>query len=134
MKLYLNVYDEKNEVKKTCEAQTVDLEFGTVRSLMKVLNVDKMNDSTELLSSVYGAWEQVTGVLNRCFPDMEPEDWEHVKVKELLPVVLNILKASFTEILSIPKDPKNYRAGTITPRFLRCSLTSTISYAKNSRH
>ena len=49
----------------------------------------------------------MTGVLNRCFPDMEPEDWEHVKVKELLPVVLNILKASFTEILSIPKDPKN---------------------------
>lgn len=107
MKLTLNVYDEKGEVKKICEAQTVDLEFGTVRSLMKVLNVDKMNDSTELLSSVYGAWEQVTGVLKRCFPDMEPEDWEHVKVKELLPVVLNILKASFTEILSIPKDPKN---------------------------
>lgn len=107
VKLTLNVYDEKGKVKKMCEAQTVDLEFGTVRSLMKVLNVDKMDDSTELLSSVYGAWEQVTGVLNRCFPDMEPEDWEHVKVKELLPVVLNILKASFAEILSIPKDPKN---------------------------
>ena len=104
MKLTLNVYDEKGEVKKICEAQTVDLEFGTVRSLMKVLNIDKMDDSMELLSSIYGAWEQVTGVLNRCFPDMEPEDWEHVKVKELLPVVL---KASFTEILSIPKDPKN---------------------------
>lgn len=107
VKLTLNVYDEKGEVKKICEAQTVDLEFGTVRSLMKVLNVDKMNDSTELLSSVYGEWEQVTGVLNRCFPDMEPQDWEHVKVKELLPVVLNILKASFTEILKIPKDSKN---------------------------
>ena len=107
MKLTLNVYDEKGEVKKICEAQTVDLEFGTVRSLMKVLNVDKMDDSMELLSSVYGAWEQVTGVLNRCSPDMEPQDWEHVKVKELLPVVLNILKASFTEILRIPKDPKN---------------------------
>ena len=54
VKLFLNVYDEKGEVKKTCEAQTVDLEFGTVRSLMKVLNVDKMNDSTELLSTVPG--------------------------------------------------------------------------------
>ena len=49
MKLTLNVYDEKGEVKKICEAQTVDLEFGTVRSLMKVLNVDKMDDSMELL-------------------------------------------------------------------------------------
>lgn len=107
MKLTLNVYDEKGEVKKTCEAQTMDLEFGTVRSLMEVLNVDNVNNSLELLSTLYGAWEQVTGVLNRCFPDMKPEDWEHVKVKELLPVILNILKASFAEILSIPKDPKN---------------------------
>lgn len=107
MKLTLNVYDEKGEVKKICEAQIMDLEFGTVRSLMEVLNVDNVNNSLELLSTLYGAWEQVTGVLNRCFPDMEPEDWEHVKVKELLPVVLNILKASFAEILSIPKDPKN---------------------------
>nr|DAS45615.1 MAG TPA: hypothetical protein [Caudoviricetes sp.] len=107
MKLSLNVYDEKGEIKKTCEAQTVDLEFGTIRALMKVLNVDKMNDSAELLSILYGAWEQVIEVLNRCFPDMEQEDWEHVKVKELLPIVLSILKTSFAEILSIPKDPKN---------------------------
>ena len=34
VKLTLNVYDEKGKVKKICEAQTVDLEFGTVRSLM----------------------------------------------------------------------------------------------------
>lgn len=107
MKLSLNVYDEKGEIKKTCEAQTVDLEFGTIRALMKVLNVDKMNDSAELLSILYGAWEQVIEVLNRCFPDMEQEDWEHVKVKELLPIVLSVLKTSFAEILSIPKDPKN---------------------------
>lgn len=107
MKLSLNVYDEKGEIKKTCEARTVDLEFGTIRALMKVLNVDKMNDSAELLSILYGAWEQVIEVLNKCFPDMEQEDWEHVKVKELLPIVLSILKTSFAEILSIPKDPKN---------------------------
>ena len=70
MKLTLNVYDEKGEVKKICEAQTVDLEFGTVRSLMKVLNVDKMDASMALLSSVFGAWDQVPGVLHRCFPDI----------------------------------------------------------------
>lgn len=110
MKLTLNVYDEKGEVKKICEAQTVDLEFGTVRSLMKVLNVDKMDDSMELLSSVYGAWEQVTGVLNRCFPDMEPQDWEHVKVKELLPVVLNILKASFVNNYNLVQNNTSPKA------------------------
>ena len=56
---------------------------------------------------MFGAWEQVVNVLAKCFPDMEEEDWEHVKVKELLPMVVGILKESFKEILSIPTDPKN---------------------------
>lgn len=107
MKLAINVYDENNQIKKTCEAQTIDLEFGTIRSLMKLLNVDNVNDTGELLNVIYGAWEQLVGILGQCFPDMEPEDWEHVKLKELVPAVLNILKSSFSEILSIPKDPKN---------------------------
>ena len=45
MKLTINVYDENNEVVKTCEAQTIDLEFGTIRALMKLLNVDNVNDT-----------------------------------------------------------------------------------------
>lgn len=107
MKLEINVYDKDNNVVKTCEAQTVDLEFGTIRALMKLLNVDNMNDTGQLLDVVYNAWEQLVDILNQCFPDMETEDWEHVKLKELIPVIVDILKASFADILSIPKDPKN---------------------------
>lgn len=107
MELKLNVYDEQGEVKKECKAETVELEFGTIRALMKVLNVEKMNDTGELLGTLFGAWEQVVHVLKKCFPDMNTEDWEHVKVKELLPVVVGILKESFREILTIPTDSKN---------------------------
>lgn len=107
MELNLNVYDEQGEVKKTCKAETVEIEFGTIRALMKVLNVEQLNDTGELLGTLFGAWEQVVNVLEKCFPDMEEEDWEHVKVKELLPMVVGILKESFKEILSIPTDPKN---------------------------
>lgn len=107
MELTLNVYDEKGEVKKTCKAQTLDLEFGTIRALMKILNIDSVNDTGELLSTLYGAWEQIVEVLGKCFPEMNEADWEHVKVKELIPAVMGILKSSFTDILSIPKDPKN---------------------------
>ena len=38
---------------------------------------------------------------------MKYEDWDHVKLKELMPVIIGILKYSFGEILTIPKDPKN---------------------------
>jgi hypothetical protein len=38
---------------------------------------------------------------------MDEEDWDGVKLSELLPVVVAILKGSFAHILSIPTDSKN---------------------------
>ena len=102
--LKLNVYDEKDKIVKTAEAELVELRFGSIRKLMKLLNVDNIEDTAELLKTVYGAWDQITKVLNSCFPDLTEEDWDNVKVSELLPVLMSILKFSFTQMLSIPAD------------------------------
>ena len=107
MNLEINVYDENGYVEKTCTAKTVDFEFGTIRSMMKLLNVDNTNDTGELLTVIYEAWEQLTEILSECFPDMEEQDREHVKLRELVPVVVETLRYSFTEILTIPNDSKN---------------------------
>lgn len=103
----IKVYDENGKVKKACTAEMIDLEFGTVRSIMEILNVESLEDTGALLHTVYSAWDQLVKILNRCFPDMAYEDWDHVKLKELMPVIIGILKYSFGEILTIPKDPKN---------------------------
>ena len=103
----IKVYDDDGKVKKTCVAEMVDLEFGAVRSIMEILNIESVANTTDLLKTVYGAWEQLTKILSRCFPAMEYEDWDHVKLKELMPTLLGVLKYSFAEILTIPKDPKN---------------------------
>ena len=105
--LNINVYDKAGKITKTATAKLIDLEFGTIRSIMQILNVENIDNTAELLNVLYGAWDQVTAVLSQCFPDMTDEDWEHVKLKELMPVMIRILKYSFTEILSIPQDPKN---------------------------
>lgn len=106
-KLILNVYDEKDDIVKTSEAKLIDLRFGTIRSLMELLNVDDIDDTSQLLKTVYGAWAQITNILGRVFPDMTEEDWENVKLTELLPILMVILKSSFVQILSIPNDSKN---------------------------
>lgn len=106
-KLILNVYDEKDDIVKTSEAKLIDLRFGTIRSLMELLNVDDIDDTSQLLKTVYGAWAQLTNILGRVFPDMTEEDWENVKLTELLPILMVILKSSFVQILSIPNDSKN---------------------------
>ena len=102
--LEIKVYDKKGKITKTSMAQVIDLEFGTIRAIMEVLNVESMEDTAQLLKTVYGAWDQVTDVLYQCFPDLSKEDWEHVKVKELMGVIIGILRYSFTEILSLPKN------------------------------
>ena len=111
MELNLNVYDKGGTVIKTCSAEIVDLEYGTIRSLMEILNVEDIEDTGALLKSVYAAWKELTEVLGQAFPDMEYDDWDHVKLKELIPIVIQILKYSFAEILTIPQDPKNQIAG-----------------------
>lgn len=109
-KIKLNVYNEKDDVVKTVEAKIIELRFGTIRSLMELLNVENIDDTSDLLKTVYGAWDSLTNILGRVFPDMTDEDWENIKLSELIPVILMILKDSFVQILAIPTDSKNSKA------------------------
>ena len=59
---------------------------------MKLLKVDNVNDE---LSMVYDAWDELITVLNRVWPDMDDDDWDNVKLNELVPAILQILKTSF---------------------------------------
>lgn len=108
MNLVLKVYDESGKnVVKTYESTTYDLMFGTVMSLMELLKIDEINDQMELLKTVHSAWDEIKTVLSGVFPDVTEEDWKHVKVKELLPIIMEIAKFAVTDMFSIPTDPKN---------------------------
>lgn len=103
----INVYDNENKVVKTCSAVDASLKFGAIRSIMKLLKIDDINDTGALLKVIYDAWEQLTDILTQCFPDMTESDWDNVRLDELVPVVVGILKVSFGKILTIPSDSKN---------------------------
>lgn len=103
----INVYDKDNNIIKTSEAVDCELKFGAIRSIMRLLNIDDINDTGELLKTIYSAWEQLTVILSQCFSDMSESDWDYVKLEELVPVVVGILRASFGKILTIPNDSKN---------------------------
>ena len=102
--LLLNVYNDNDEVVKTCKAQFVELRFGAVRSIMKLLKVDQIETNLELMNAISNAWEQLTVILGKCFPEMEDSDWDNVKMSELIPVVVSILKSSFAKMMDIPKE------------------------------
>lgn len=108
MKIELKVYNKDGKtVKKICEGETCDLMFGTVRKLMKCLDFEKEKDNMQLLKDVYSVWDELVGILEECFPEMQEEDWENVKVNELLPVLLKILIGAVNRLGGIPTESKN---------------------------
>lgn len=102
--LILNVYDEDDNVIKSCKAQFTDIRFGVVRKLMAVLNIENIDDTAQLLKIVYDAWDKLTVILSKCFPDMEDADWDNVKLAELMPVLVEIIKATFRKMTSVPSE------------------------------
>ena len=106
-KFTINVYDKERNIIKTSTAVDCNLRFGSVRKIMALLDMDDINDTTALLKTIYGAWDQTTQVLSECFPDMQDEDWDNVYLADLVPVVVGIAKASIAKILQMPSDSKN---------------------------
>lgn len=108
MKLQIKVYEKDGKtIKKVCEGETCEIMFGTVRKLMKCLDFENTKYNMQLLKNVYGVWEEIAGILEECFPTMELEDWNGVKVNELLPVLLKILIGAVNRLGEIPTESKN---------------------------
>lgn len=96
--IIVNVYDDNNEVVKTYTASVAKIKFGTIRAIMALLNVERVNDTSELLKTVYAAWGQLVRLLNNCFPEMTEEEWDNVPVEEVYLVVMQILRSSFAQM------------------------------------
>ena len=102
--LILNVYADDGSIDKTYKASTNDLMFGTVMKLMELLKIEELDDQVEMLRTIYGAWNEIQTVLTGVFPQATADDWNYVKVKELLPLLVNIAKYSVKEMFTIPTD------------------------------
>mgnify|MGYP006952324057 CR=1 FL=1 len=105
--LTLPVKDRSGKVIKEVQADTFDIRFGTIDKLMELLDIDEDTSSFELLKKVSTAWREVTDILSDIFPDMEKDDWRYVRLNDLVPVILQVVKYTFSEIMEIPSDSKN---------------------------
>lgn len=110
MNLILKIYDDKGKnIVKSYESTTYELMFGTVMSLMDLLKIEEIDNQLELLKVVHGAWTEIKEVLGGVFPDVTEDEWRHVKVKELLPIVVDIAKFAVSDMLSIPTEKNGVR-------------------------
>ena len=108
MKIKINVYEnDMKTVKKEVRAEVVEIPFGIIRKFMALFDVENLEDTGAILNVVSKSWKEVQLLLDRIFPDMTEDDWDGVNTKELIQVVMTVLKFAFGEILNVPVDPKN---------------------------
>ena len=105
MDIVLKVYEDDMEtVKKECVAATVKVPFGLIRKLMKLFDVETLEDTTQILNVVLKSWEDVTALLDRIFPDISEEDWDYVDTNELVRAIFKLLKFALAEMIKIPTE------------------------------
>lgn len=103
MELKLNVY-KKKEVEKTYTADTYDLMFGTMEDFIEIIDLEKLSDSNspEFLSAVgtlvTKGITKLKPLLMDIFDGLTEEELRRTKTKDLIKIVMTVLKYSIVEI------------------------------------
>lgn len=104
----LKIYEKDGKtVKREIEKKEYDLTFGFVMELMELLKISEEETELQILLKMTKAWDEVTRLLDEVFPGVKREEWKSVKVKELVPLIIEILKEGVGIVLEIPGDEKN---------------------------
>lgn len=91
MELKLNIYAEnKIDIRKTHVAKSYDLMLGTVEDIMAIIDVDKMDNNVELTKMIIKGYQQLKPFLFDIFAELTEDDLKYVKVKELIPLFMDI--------------------------------------------
>lgn len=95
----LNVYKNQKEIEKTYSIDTYDLMYGTVEDILGIFDeVDDLSDNMKLFSVIQKNRTKLNDLLLDIFPDMTEADLRKIKLKELVPLFIelfNYVKDSF---------------------------------------
>lgn len=97
----LNIWKNQTEIEKTYEVEAYDLMYGTVEDILDILDGvsdDMSNDS--LIALLGKSMPKVNGLILDIFPEATEDDLKKVKVKELVPVFLEVfgyVRETFSE-------------------------------------
>ena len=101
----LNIYKDQKTIEKTYEAESYDIMFGTVEDLFAVLeDVKDVSDEQQILDVVRRNWGKVAELLRDIFPGLSQEELRRVKIRELIPLFVELF-VMMRE--SIPATGKN---------------------------
>lgn len=99
-KITLNIY-EKGKVVTTHSTDSADIMYGTVEDLLDAINLDNLEDVTEIAKTVRKAMPLIKPLLFDVFPDMTEEELRKTKIKELISCVMQIVKTQIEDLTAL---------------------------------
>ena len=102
MELKLNIYRKTNEggyeIEKTYIAETIDIMFGTAEDLINLLDDIDLNNTDKMVSLITRAIAQIKPFLKDIFIGLKDDELRRTKLKELIPLFMDIFSYLFKEI------------------------------------
>lgn len=108
MQLLLNIYSAETKViVKQYTAETVDIMFGTIEDLIDIIDVEKLGDNLEWAKVIALSMKKLKPLLKEVFVGVTDEELKNTKIKELVPLFINIFKFMTSEINGMGGNSKN---------------------------
>ena len=98
--LRLNIYNGKT-IEKTYVADEIDIMFGTVEDLLDVIDFDNLNDEKEVVKVVIKTLNNLKPFLKQIFDGLTDDEIKRTKVKELVPLFVDIVKYTMDELKAL---------------------------------
>lgn len=89
----LNIYKNQKEIEKTYEVDAYDIMYGTVEDVFEILDgMENMKTDGEILKLIQQNRKKLNKLLQDIFEGLTDEELRHIKIKELVPLFLDLFK------------------------------------------
>lgn len=87
----LNIYKTQKEIEKTYEVDSYDLMYGTVEDILGIFDeLEDYSDNMEVFKVIQRNRTKLNDLLMDVFPDMKAEELRRIKLKELVPLFMDL--------------------------------------------
>jgi len=108
MQLVLNIYDPETKViVKQYTVESIDILYGTFEDIIEAIDENKLDDNMELAKVILVSLKKIKPLLKQVFVGLTDEELKNAKVKELIPLFINIIKGMMSEFKSLGDGSKN---------------------------
>ena len=99
----LNIYKGK-EVVKTYEIDSYDLTYGVIEDVIEIIDGKDLENKSDLVNIAIDSFHLLRPLLKQVFDGLTDDELRTVKIRELIVVIVELIKASIANLKMITGD------------------------------